>query len=95
MRQALSRQAPRYVGHNPAGGLMTIVLLAMLIAISATGYMMITDAYWGAEWVEELHEGLVYRMLALIALHVAGVLVTSYKHGENLAKAMVTGRKRA
>ena len=36
---------------------MTVTLLGMLIAISATGFMMTADAFWGAQWVEDLHEG--------------------------------------
>jgi cytochrome b len=95
MGMALRRRAPRYIGHNPARGLMVLALLAMLVAISVTGFMMTTDAFWGAEWVEELHEGLVNVTLGLIVLHVAGVLVASYEHGDNLVKAMITGRKRA
>jgi cytochrome b len=57
--------------------------------------MMTTDAFWGAQWVEDLHKGLVYATLGLIALHVAGVVFASIEHGENLVKAMITGRKRA
>ncbi|WP_339765485.1 cytochrome b/b6 domain-containing protein [uncultured Hoeflea sp.] len=88
-------KARRYLGHNPAGGLMVIALLMVIIAISATGWMMTTDAYWGVEWVEELHEGAAFTALGLIALHVGGVIVASFEHGENLVRAMVTGRKRA
>jgi cytochrome b len=95
MRQAIRGHAPRYLGHNPAGGLMTLVLLGMIGAISGTGFMMTTDAVWGAEWIEDLHEGLVYVTLALIAVHVTGVTVTSLKHRENLVKAMITGWKGA
>ena len=95
MRQAVRGRAPRYIGHNPAGGLMTLALLGMIMAISGTGFMMTTDAFWGAEWVEDVHEGLVYATLGLIALHVAGVVVTSIEHRENLVRAMITGRKRA
>lgn len=88
-------KAPRYLGHNPAGGLMVIALLLVLFAISITGFMMTTDSYWGVEWVEELHEASAFAALALIGLHVAGVIVASFEHGENLVRAMVTGRKRA
>lgn len=74
---------------------MTLALLGMIAAISGTGLMMTTDAFWGAEWVEDLHEGLVFATLALITVHVAGVIVTSVKHRENLVRSMITGRKRA
>lgn len=94
-RSVIRLRAPRYLGHNPAGGVMIIVLLAMLIGISGTGLMMTMDAFWGAEWLEDLHEGLVFITLGLIALHVIGVIFSSIEHGENLVKAMITGRKRA
>jgi cytochrome b len=95
VRSAIPLRASRYLGHNPAGGAMIIALLAMLIGISASGFMMTTDAFWGAQWVEDLHEWLVYTTLGLIALHVAGVVFSSIEHGENLVRAMITGRKRA
>lgn len=95
VRDAVRVRAPRYLGHNPAGGAMVLAMLALLAGISATGFMMTTDALWGAQWVEELHEGLVNMMLILIALHVAGVLLSSFSHGENLIRAMFTGWKRA
>jgi cytochrome b len=94
-RSAAAGRAPRFLGHNPAGGAMIIALLGMLIGISVTGVMMTSDAYWGAEWVEDLHEGLVYAMLGLIGLHVAGVLFSSLAHRENLVGSMITGWKRA
>ena len=88
-------KARRYLGHNPAGGLMVVGLLLVITVISLSGWMMTTDAYWGVKWVGELHEGAAFTALGLIGLHIGGVIVASFEHGENLVRAMITGRKRA
>ncbi len=95
MRDDARLRAPHHLGHNPAGGAMVIALLAMLAGTAATGFMMTTDAFWGAQWMEDLHEAFAYATLGLIGLHVAGVAFASLAHGENLVRAMITGRKRA
>lgn len=94
LKDSLSMKAKRYVGHNPAGGAMVILLIAMISGIVTTGYMMTTDTFWGIEWVEDVHKALVYSTLGLIVLHVAGVVLASLEHRENLARAMITGWKR-
>ena len=87
-------RARRYLGHNPAGGAMVIALLAMLAVITTTGIMMTSDAFWGVEWVENVHGLAANLTIALVGLHLAGVLVASVEHQENLVMAMITGRKR-
>ena len=94
LKQSTRLEAPRYVGHNPAGGAMILLLIVMLVGLSITGYLMTTDAFWGSKPMEEVHEALANVTLGLVALHVLGVVISSIEHGENLVKAMITGRKR-
>ncbi|WP_136066672.1 cytochrome b/b6 domain-containing protein [Modicisalibacter radicis] len=94
LSQMMKRDEPRYLGHNPAGGAMIVILLGALSGTALTGWMYTTDAFWGIEWVEETHELLANSLLFLIGLHVAGVLVSSWMHRENLIRAMWTGKKR-
>lgn len=86
---------PRTLGHNPAGAVMMLALMALLAGVSATGWMMGLDAYWGVEWVEALHEGFANAILVLALFHAAAALFESYRHRENLVWSMVTGRKRS
>jgi cytochrome b len=95
LRDVLRFRARRYIGHNPAGGIMVIVLIGMLGATAVTGYLMTTNAYWGSEAMEDVHGALANLTLAMVLVHVVGVLVASFEHRENLVKAMLTGRKRA
>jgi cytochrome b len=73
---------------------MVIALLLSTTAIVATGLMMTSDAFWGVEWIEDAHEALVNLTLVLVLFHVAGVVIASIEHGENLVRAMITRRKR-
>ena len=95
LRDLLAGRETRYLGHNPAGGAMILALLAVTAATVVTGWLQTTDAFWGSSGMEELHESLATLILVLVAFHVAGVLLESLRHRENLVRAMITVRKRA
>jgi cytochrome b len=93
LRGVLAARAPRYIGHNPLGGWMVVALLLSLVLVSATGWIATTDAFWGYAWPVRLHVAIAWTLVLLVALHVGGVALTSWQHRENLAGAMVSGRK--
>lgn len=91
----LKGREPRYVGHNPAGAAMMMALMGLVSIIGLTGWMMGTDRFWGVRWVEIVHETSANILIIAALLHVAGAIVESVRHRENLPLSMVTGTKRA
>jgi cytochrome b len=87
----LRGQPEHHLGHNPAGAAAILLLIALTLAVGATGWAVYNDV--GGKWLEELHEGVSGFMLALVGLHVAAVVFTGWLHRENLVRAMITGRK--
>jgi len=75
-------------GHNPLGALMVIILLSTLSIAGITGYLSQTDAFWGYEWMNDLHEATGELSLALVGIHVCGVAVMSIIEGQNLISRM-------
>lgn len=91
LRSLLGTRPEHHVGHNPSGGLAVLALLALGALTAASGFIHYQD--WGGDMWEEAHEALAGLMLAVVAIHVAAVVLTSVLHRENLVRAMVTGRK--
>ncbi|KPK35510.1 MAG: hypothetical protein AMJ66_01000 [Betaproteobacteria bacterium SG8_40] len=155
LKGELSGNAPRTLGHNPAGGWMVLLLLVSILATGASGVIVLglegggpmagriapdgwivsvgntfgeaenhadgtghaddddehegerksepTDAMAQANqpheasedaW-EEIHEFLANLTVLLVVLHIAGVILSSFAHRENLVRAMFSGKKRA
>lgn len=90
-----SGKQPRYLGHNPLGGWMALVLLFSVFVTCISGWLYTTDRFWGYEWVENLHEAFTWITIALVVLHVSGVIHASRHGHENLVAAMFHGHKRA
>lgn len=91
---ALLRGRPQhYTGHNPAGAVAIVAMLGLAAAVVVSGWA--TYATAAGEAFEEVHEAIASVMLAVVGVHIAGVLAASWLHRENLVRSMITGRKPA
>ncbi len=80
-------------GHGPLADTTEIHLISEANASSTEKNMTLSSRESDEEFWEELHEIATDLMLILIVLHIAGVVVSSRLHKENLVKAMITGYK--
>src|SRR5258706_1481050 len=94
-RTLLRGIATRSLGHNPLGAWMIVALLIFSIAGGASGALYVTDRFWGESWLIGVHSATTWVFIALVPLHVAGVLHASWFHGENLTRAMIDGKKKS
>jgi len=88
-----SRRSPRHLGHNPAGSYAIWAILGLAVLTGAAGIATYNEI--GGEVFEEVHEFLANVWLLVVGVHVAGVLLSSVLHRENLVRSMVTGYKDA
>jgi len=90
----LNGTARPHLSHNPLGALMAYALWGGIAVVCASGMMLETDAFWGSDAVEGVHEVAANLLLLLAALHVGGVVLESRLSGVNLVRAMWDGVKR-
>ena len=99
------REPDLQAGHNPAGGWMVMLLLALLLGQGLTGIFVDNEvADQGplseatpariANLITALHDRLLWHsLLAAAALHVIAILVYAVAKRHKLLSPMITGRK--
>ena len=98
------REPDRQAGHNPAGGWMVLVLLALLLGETLTGLYVANDvadvgpftelvAAPIANAITVLHLVFWDALLLAMGLHVLAILVYAAAKGHNLVLPMITGWK--
>ena len=104
IKKLLTYQQKRYIGHNPAGGAMVMILLLMLLIISLSGIALDgaenragplgeSTLFYYTESIKNIHIYSSNITVGLIILHIIGVLYSSIKHRENLIWSMLSGYK--
>jgi cytochrome b len=92
IREMLSLKPQATAGHNPLGWIASLLLIIVSAVTIWTGALIVLSA---GEAGEGLHSSIGWGLLALIALHVAAVLLMSALTRDNLVRAMVAGSKSA
>ncbi len=103
-RDLAAGRAARYLGHNPLGGWMVVLLLALVLSQAGTGlfsnddiftegplYHLVTKST--SDWLTVIHKTLFDVLLAAVALHVAAAFFYLFVKKENLILPMLHGRK--
>ena len=104
LKDSLRREPDHEVGHNPAGGWMVFILLALLLAETLTGLYVANDVAdegpmtemapaWIANAITSAHSILWDALLAAIVLHVLAIAAFAVIKGQNLLRPMITGTK--
>jgi cytochrome b len=91
LRGVATLRSGRYLGHTPGASWAIWLMLGLGVLVGFSGYAAQGD---GPEWLEEAHGALAWTLLAVVGVHVVGVVLSSLLHRENLVAAMITGRKR-
>lgn len=105
LRHVLRREPDREAGHNPAGGWMVMLLLALLAVETLSGLYLYNDIEDEGPLSEHVPAVIANAIAALhaigwdilfaaVVLHLFAIALYAFAKGQNLVRPMVTGRKR-
>jgi len=104
LKGLLNGQAARHLGHNPAGSWAIFVILMLIFLTTVFGMLLFGGeeghgplsryVTWAmGDLARPAHALLAWTLLAVVVMHLCGVVIESFWHKENLASAMITGYK--
>jgi len=103
LKELLQRRHRPLPGHNPLGGWAVVAILALMAVQSVSGLFATTFDYEGPlarllsdagqDMMAGLHAFTMNLLLAVLAVHLVGIAVTSLLCRENLVASIIPGRK--
>lgn len=103
LRGVLMLRPAHSVGHNPAGAMMIFALIIALTVLTISGLMVLGGeekqgpftfiSYRTGNDSKTVHSVLAWALVAMVAIHVLGVIVDILLTRDNLIRAMITGYK--
>jgi len=105
LKESRNNQARRYLGHNPAGGIMVVLMILILLIITLSGVALDaaenragplsgSQLFLYTDMINMIHNISTHIATAMVLLHILGVIFSGKAHNENLVLAMITGKKR-
>ncbi len=103
-KSLFSSHPQHFVGHNPAGSLAIFAIISLGLIVAVSGLLTLGGeeqhgvfaglfSFAEGEIFHEIHEISAWLLLGVVGVHIAGVVVSSFLHRENLVRSMVTGYK--
>lgn len=84
---AVVAKTRRYAGNNPGSALAAVLMFLLVPALFFSG------VGFNGKPLEDLHEVLAWGLAVVIGLHLLGLAWHTWRHRENIALSMITGRK--
>jgi len=102
LRGMFNRESPRTIGHNPVGGLMVLLMLALLAIQATTGLFTTDDVVWSgpyypavssstASTLSSIHSLNFNIILGAVGLHIAAIVFYGLYKRQNLVVPMLHG----
>ena len=89
----LAGRAPLAHGYNPLAAWNVLAMLTTVLALAISGHLLRTDAFWGNETLQTAHTLSSDMFWSLVALHLLGLAVGSWRARYPLPFAMIDGRE--
>lgn len=87
----LSGAKTKWAGHNPASSWAAIIMFGLSVGLGITGYLMTSGG--DKEAYEDIHELFANAFVIVVLSHIAGVVLHTLRHRDNIGLSMLDGKK--